>query len=823
MSYVVETIANFLRDVRWTLRRLLQAPIYSASVILTLALAIGANSAIFGAMSAVLLQPLKAADPERLIVAWETDAARRDTVELSYRSFEDWDTRNQSFESLAAMGSSLWTRVLDGYGSPVRLQFAGVSSSFFRTLGVQPLIGRDFTPEDDAPNAPKVLVLSHATWTQRFGGTPTIIGAQLRLNDQRYTVVGVMPPDVAYPRGAEFWSPVVPVLAASSTEWNTDALRKVGVLIVVGRLKPGVSAVAARSELDALSTHMPDRATTPRFGASVVVTPLVEHILGPVQPALWALFAATCVLLLIACANVMGLMLSRIVNRDREHAVRIALGASGHDLRRLWSLEVAVLAVAGGGLGLMVASGAMSVIGRAAPPTLPRIADLQLNETVAVFTMVATLVVALFCGWGVLRQASRGDVAETLKAGAYNARTVQSQRTQSRLLVLQVAMAVVLMVMAGLSLRSFAALQQVDLGFQPDRVLTMTVAPRDPANSNNRWFDELLARVRVLPGVTDAGTVYLRPLLHGHIDQGAPVVLEGQPETPRSADLNPKLSYQVASVGYFNTLGIALKQGRLFSPQDVKGVPRVAIVSERTARALWPGQDAVGRRVLMPTFERTGPFAAWRTVVGVVSDVRYRGLNEDDLEIYDPALQAETMAGDLTIRTSGDPLLLVSAVQAEVAHLSSRAVIDRVATMEAIVARERAPWEFAVWLFAMFAVIAFVLSVAGLGSLVTLDVGRRGREFAVRLALGASRRDIVGRVLGAAASRVATGAVAGVLVSVAMAQWIQSILFGVAALDPLTYLTVLLLVAVTVVATGAWPAWRAAAIDSLVLLRRDAN
>ncbi|HSC29210.1 MAG TPA: FtsX-like permease family protein, partial [Vicinamibacterales bacterium] len=440
---------------------------------------------------------------------------------------------------------------------------------------------------------------------------------------------------------------------------------------------------------------------------------------------------------------------------------------------------------------------------------------------VAAFTCLAVLATAFLCGAQSVRHAGALNLIGALNGPASSTRGRRAHRARSLLLVLQVGLTVALLAAAGLVVRSFVNLRSIELGFEPSNVLTMNVAFRDAQPSANDRMHELLARVSALPDVEAAGAVYLRPLALGPIGAESRVILEGQQDTPLAARLNPTLSYQVATPGYFTAMRIQLRRGRLFTDRDNLAAPSAAIVSESTARALWPGGDPLGRRILMPTHSSDGGPGAWRTVVGVVSDVRYRGIDDVRLDVYDAALQAAVTAGDLVVRTSRDPLAVAGAVQAEARRLDPRAVIDRLTTMDAIVSRAVAPWRFSAWLFTLFAVLAFVLATVGLFSVVSLDVAQRRHEFAVRLAVGAQRSDVRRSVLVSALWRGVPGVAFGALAAVLGTRAIRHILFGVEAVDLVTYFTVIVLVLAVVSAASWLPAHRAARTDPLALLRRD--
>jgi predicted permease len=803
------------------LRRLAKSPGYTIGVVATLALAIGATSAMFSAVHAVLLNPLPIRDPGRLVIIWGNDPQRNyGVVEYSYNQFEELSTASRSFSQTALVGSTTWSAVLDGQGEPVKIESAGVSSGFFDTFGARPVLGRLLAPEDDAPNAAPVVVISHGMWTRRFGGDPEMVGRVLRLDGESYEVVGVMPSDFDYPRGAEYWTPVMPILAAAGTSWGTDA-REVGVFFMIGRLAPGVTMATASADLQAIAGRLQARGPKNSFPPQVTLTPFLDNLIGPARQAIWALFAAVAVLLLTACANVSGLMLTRVSLRQREQAIRMALGAGRSAVARQWIRETFVLAAVGGVLGLLLAQWLTAAIVAMAPEGIPRLDRVAVNLPVAGFTFAVVLIAALLCGAAPVGHAGVANLVEGLAEGGRTTAGRPVHRARSALLVLQIGFAIVLLISAGLVTRSFAALGRLDVGFESSpNVLMLSAQPRVDKPSPNEWTRQLLDRVRALRGVTDAGAIYLRPLALGAIGQGTVVTLEGQPQTPEAAAANPVLNYQVATPGYFRAMGIPLKRGRLFTEHDTASTDRVAIVGESAAARLWPGQDPIGRRFNTSTFSRgKEPRQAWRTVVGVVSDVRYRGIDQVHLDVYDPASQTPIPATDLAIRTTGDPLALAAAVQAEARQLDAGVLIGSIATLDGIVYRAIAPWRFSAWVFSLFALLAFALSTMGLFSTVSLDAAERRREFAIRVAVGADRRAIARVVLGAAAARVAAGVAVGVAAAMAGTRLLRSLLFGVDPVDALTFAAVLALVGAVVAAASWLPARAAARVDPVELLR----
>ena len=810
-----------VRQLRQALRQLATTPGFTITAVLTLSLASGAATAIFSAVYAVLLSPMSVRDPEALVVGWGRDPARTEgVVELSYLDIADLGRATRHLANTAAVGSHAWNAILDGVGEPTRLSYAGVSGSFFETLGAQPLLGRALSPDDDVPNAESVAVMSHALWSRRFGSDPAIVGRTITIDDEPTRIVGVMPASFDYPRGVELWSPLAPGLAAAAAAWKSDVLRNVGVLYLVGRLRPGSTRGVAAEELSSIANRLEAGSAAPRIGEHVVLQPFLDHVIGPTRPALWALFGGVAVLLGIACANVSGLMLTRVALRERDRAVRLALGASRRALTVEWIVETLMLAGAGGLGGLLLAKWLAAAIVALAPEGIPRLDQVALNLPVAAFAGLVTTMVALLCGLAPARQAGSLDVADTLKEDGRSSTGARTMRARSGLLVAQIGLAVVLLVGAGLILRSFAGMRQIDLGFDPSHVLSMQVDPRIEPGRQNAWMAGLLTRIAAHPEVDAAGAVYLRPLALGPIGQGTQIVLEGQPDTPEAAGRNPLLNYQVATLEYFRAMRIPLRRGRVFTAEDAAAAPRVAIVSESTAARLWPGQDPIGRRFLTSTFVTGAGTKAWRTVVGVVSDVRYRGLAEVQLDMYDPAAQTPLAATDLVIRTASNPIALAGVIEAEARATSPDIILSGVTSMDAVVGRAMAPWRFASWVLSLFAALALLLAIVGLVSVISLDVAHRRREFAIRLALGARSGEVMARVLRRMLARVALGALAGLAGGAALSQTLGALLFGVPPLHWPTYGIVLVVVFAAALLAAWLPIRWAARIDPIAILRR---
>ncbi len=688
---------DLVREAAYALRRLANAPGYTAAAVLSLSLAIGVNSAIFSAVHAVILRPLPITEPERLVACWETNAQQNlAVVEVSYRNFRDWQAENRVFTGLAAMSSSNWSMVMEGRGDPARLAYTAVTDSFFDVVGTTPALGRTFLPADDRPGADRVALLSYGAWQRRFGADPAVVGQVITLDKRPHTVVGVMPRDFEYPRGAEFWTPLLPVLADSAAQWKVDTLenRGLGLVYVVGRLKPGVSATLAAQDLERVVAQLWRAAPIKRpKGQGVVVSPFLDQLFGPVRRVLIWLFGAVGLVLLIGCANVSGLMLTRATEWRRADAVRLALGAGRSRLMWPWVLEAGWLVLFGGLAGLLGARWLTSVIVALAPAEVSRVGGIEVDGSVVAFTLAVCALATLGCALAPAWRSGASDVATALGDAGRSTAGMSPLRTRSALVVVQIALAVTLLIAGGLIVRSFTNLRRLDLGYNPANVLTIDIERQGEAAGARAFYRELLARIETLPDVEATGAVYLRPLAMGPIGQEMSVVLEGQAETSDAAARNPYVNYESVTPGYFRVMRIPLLRGRLFDEHDDGRAPKVAIVGESTARRLWPGQDPIGQRLSTPMLSSEGLRSVRHTVVGVVKDARYRGLDDVRLDFYEPSDQAspEYIARHVMVRTSRDPLAVAGAVHAQARMLDRHAVVGGITTMETIVGRAIAP------------------------------------------------------------------------------------------------------------------------------------
>jgi len=800
-----------LTDIKLAWRGIRRERGSSLVIVATLAVALGASITLATVIEAVLLRPLPAREQQRLRMMWETDLdGERPLVEVSLPNFADWRDQSQSFENMAAVAALDWGIVFKSEGPPQKVGLRAVSASFFETLGVEALHGRTFLPEDDEPDAERVLVLSYGFWKTRLGGDPNAVGRVLHVEDPRgpatFTVAGIMPQSFQFPLGTDVWVPAGRQLTQIVRDADIDPsqLRGLGLFIVLGRLADNVEDDKARAELETIVSTLGDE----YFGRhnGFLMVPLTDYIYGNVRTSLWLLSGAVAFLLLIACANVSALLLARILERRKSFWIRRALGAGAADLIKLAVSESFLLAVAGGLGGFLLTALSLPLVTALAPPDVPGLGELQINPSIWLFAGSAILLVTMaICAAPVWRIArSRGHSSRRLGAGA------------ASLATLEIGGAVLLLIGAFLLTESFRALKTVDLGFRSEGVLTASVSPpasRYPEKSQRRaFFQRVIARAREIPSVAFAGVVQVAPLKMGAIGQDAQIRLSGQSEI--EIEKNPAVNYHQASPGYFRAIGIDLVEGRTFVEHE--SMP-VAIVSQNLATRLWPGESAIGKRLA------TGDPEGWLSVIGVVNDARYRELYRARLELYVHYLQPEWVTGGLTIalRTDTDPLALIAPLQAAVHELDPDQTIEDIASMDAVVAQEMAPWRFNAWMASVFASISAFLAVAGVFSLLARNVVARAPEFAIRMAVGATGGTIVQSVVSRALRWAAVGTSIGVVAAVGASRAMEAVLFGVSGTDIGVYATVAVTVIACCVAASLAPALFASRVEPSTLLRSE--
>ena len=806
------------QDIRYGIRGLLKRPGFAAVVILTLALGVGANTAIFSIVYGVLLRPLPFPEQERLVVAWEKDTtANTPFVELSVAEIRDWQAQNQSFTSLAAMPTTVYGYgyVLTGRGDAVQLESAKVSGSFFSILGAQASLGRVFYESDDQVNAPNVVVLSDRLWRERFNSDAHIVGQTITLNQQGFTVLGVMPANFEFPKGVDLWKPLL-----ASMDPRLLENRGATYLQVIGRLKPGVTLPQAEAELNTIIARVAaQHPETQASGYRVVLTPLSDHLFGNAKPALWALFAATGLLLLIASANIANLLLARATSRRKELAVRAALGASRWQLTRQLLSESLALAVCGGLSGVLLAYWLVELLKAIAPADLPRLEGVEISGAVLLVSLLCTLVTVLIFGLLPALSASRFNLNETInEASARLTNTRAGNRLRGALVVGEVAMTIVLLASATLILRTFVNLARVPLGFNPHQVLSMqlrlTGEKYRAVEARREFFSQLVERLEAQPGVIAASGVLIRPL-EGTVGWDFDYAVEGQ--SLDEARTNALANYENITPHYFRTFGIPLKAGREFDAQDSADKQRVAIVSEHMAERFFGSPAAaIGKRLKLAPDDPDEP---WRLIVGVAGDVRYRELQSTRLDLYVPHAQSSPSLNHFAVRTTTDPAQALTLVRREVAALDPHQAVSRVASMEELTAAQLARPRFNAVLLNWLAGLAMLLAALGIFGVMAYAVAQRTNELGLRIALGAPPGNIMKLVLGQGMKLAALGVLLGLIGAVTLTRWLGSLLYGVSATDPLTF-AVIALLPMIVTTLACWvPARRATKVDPLVALK----
>jgi putative ABC transport system permease protein len=810
---------TILQDLRFGIRTLRKDLGFAAVAVLALALGIGANSAIFSVVNAILLRPLGYENPDQLVLINHNYPKLDLKASVSAPGYVHYRDNAHSFSEVAALSG--WSVNLTGGGEPERLQGSAVTTNFFATLGAEAAKGRVFLAEEGEPGRNRSVVLSDAFWQRRFGGDPDIIGKTITLNGEGYTVVGVMPPGFQFGRElgqiVDLWSPI----AFTPEQLDMDNLTY-EYLVVLARLKPDVSFEQAQAELDTIAANLL-RQYMPELDAgtwNLALQRLNELVVGDIRPALLVLLGAVGFVLLIACANVANLLLARAAARDREFAVRMALGAGRSRVVRQLLTESVLLALIGGGLGLILGVWGVRALVAVNQDKIPRAHEIGLDLTVLGFTLGVSALTGIIFGLVPALQAFKGNPNDALKEGGRGSSAGKARRRAlSSLVVVEMALAVVLLVGAGLLIRSFLRLQQVDPGFQPRDVVAMQLSLPDykygEPERRDAFYQQLLEQVRAVPGVKAAGAVSVLPL--SGQNQSGSFRIEGR-EVPQG-QMSPHGDRWVATSDYFRAMSVPLVRGRYFTDRDTEDAPGVAIVDESMARKYWPGEDPIGKRI---TFEGGPENPRWREIVGIVGHVRHRGLEgESRVQYYVPYRQRPVSNMFLVAQATGDPTQIAGAVRGAIRALDADLPVYRVTTMERLVADSLAQRRFAMLLLGVFAALALVLAAVGLFGVIAYVVTRRTHEIGVRLALGAQRADVLRLVLGHGMGMALVGVGIGLVAAFALARLISGLLYGVSATDPLTFVGVgLLLVGVAFLASYI-PARRATRVDPMIALRYE--
>lgn len=805
-------LEDLVQDCRYALRSLRKYPGFTFVSILTLALGIGANTAIFSVINAVLLRPLPYENADRLVVVEET-VADSSLGSVSYPNFVDWRNQNTVFANLAAVRQRESFN-LTGAGESERLQGRLVSANFLSTLGVKPYRGRDFIAEDDRAGAVRVVLLSHALWQRRFGGDEKIVGQQLRLNRESYTVIGITPPDFEFGLDADVSVPI-----GLSSERFSPRGRDPGIS-TVARLKDGISTEAANAELNTIAARLEQQYPDTNANRRVRLESLRETIVGDIRPTLLTLLGAVGLVLLIACANVANLLLARSARRQREMAIRTALGAGRRRILRQLFTESMLLAVAAGVVGLLLALAGTSLLSAHVPEGIPRVSEISTDALVLAFTLGASLLTGLLFGLAPALQTSNPALTETLKEGERNSSPGRN-RTGKILVVAEVALTLVLLVGAGLLVKSFWQLMKVDPGFNPENLLALQVsvnAGNDEGPRVANFLDQLQERVRRLPGVESVA------ISNGLPFEGAnwpAYVIEGQ--APPEAGREPNGILYITSADYLQTLGITLLRGRSFSQHDTPGTPLVALIDEVFARQYFPNEDPLGKRLRQSGSKES------REIVGIVRHVEHsnlEGLSASSGEVYFAFSQIPVerlprfvRRVNLLVRTSAEPLGLAQPVRSQIAALDKDQAVFNVRTMEQAVARSVAARRFSMILLTVFAGLALILAAVGIYGVISYSVAQRTREVGIRMALGAQTTDVLKLVVRDGLKLVVLGVLVGLGGAVLLTRLMNTLLFGVTPTDSFTYGAVTVVLIGVALAACYIPARRATKVDPLVALR----
>lgn len=803
---------SFRQDLVYGIRMLLRKPGFSLIAIGTLALGIGASTAIFSVVNGVLLRPLPYDDPDRIITVWQNDHRRGIAQQkLSPPNFLDYKQRNHVFEAMAVLRP--YGLDYTGGGEPETLQCWLVSEGFFQVVGVNALHGRTFLPEEFQPGQGQVALVSYSLWNRRFGGDPKLVGQKMLLEGQPYTVVGVLPPHFHFTEKREL---MVPYIISEGEKRRRSA----AYLSAFARLKPGVSLEQARSDMNAIATQLAQEYPQTNENVATTLVPLTEQYLGEARPALLMLFAAVGLLLLIASTNVASLLLVRGAQRSREFAVRAALGATRKRLVHQLLIENIILAFLGG-LGGFLLSLSVYLILAFSPTTLPRVGEIRVDVTVLAFALGISLLTAIVFGLLPLVNLSKPDLQGTLKEGGRGAtHGFMHHRLRSLLVVSEIALALVLLIGAGLLGRSFVRLLQTDPGFAVDNVLTLQVHVYNlnpKPEQQISYFQQVLERLQNLPGVKDAGAVSAPPFVgEGSIEINNAFTIDGQAPPPPGQE--PTAYQTVVTTDYFRTLSIPLLRGRLFTQSDNEQAAPVALINSEMAKRFWPNEEPVGKKISM----RWSNHPLTTEIVGVVGAVRHTGLDSSPRpEIFLHHPQAPFGSMTFVIRTAGDPLKLLPEIKGEVWAVNKDQPIYSIRTEEQLVSDSLANRRFSLFLLGLFAVVSLILAGVGLYGLISISTSQRTQEFGIRIALGAQASTILKMVIREGVLLALVGVALGLVGSFVLTRFLSKMLFGVTTTDPLTFTAISALLILVALLAAYIPARRATRVDPVIALRQE--
>lgn len=815
-------MSGVMQDFRYAVRQIRRAPGFAAIAVITLALGIGANTSIFSVVNAVLLRSLPFPDADRLVRVWHTPPQSSfpgiSTFSISPANFLDWQKQNHVFSSMAIYGFGGFT--LTGGDKAEQVTASRVSPEFFSTLGAQPMLGRVFSTEENQPGHSNVVILSHRFWQDHFGSNRDIVGRDITLDGTKYLVAGVMPPSFRFPDFAQIWTPMAWTDQEKAVRGNHNYL-------AVARLKPGVGLKQAQAEMNTISARLEQQYPADDKGWGALLRPLQADLVSDVRPALLVLLGAVGFILLIACVNVTNLSLARIFSRHKEIAIRTAMGASSARIIRQIVAESVLLALIGGALGLAYAHFGVRLIMAFLADRLPASMEANIDLKVLLFTAFVSVLTGVVAGILPALHLSRANVNQALKQGLGRSGSDSGgNRTRSTLVVVEVALSLLLLIGAGLMIRSFETLRSVNPGFDPHGVLTMSAAVSrtkfSTATQQISFFDRTLERIRALPGVTAAGLIDDIPLGGGGSHQ--PIAVEGRPVVPMSEQ--PEVDVRIISAGYLHALRVPVLRGRDFDNSDVSGRPSTILISASLAKQFWPGEDPIGKHITLTFFP-----GVVREIVGVVGDVKGDGLDQTRAPamLYLPFDQLAAAGNQqwrsfpmtLVVRSTSDPEAMVSAVTNAVREVDSTIPVIDVQTMQDLVSTSLSSERFSLLLLGAFGLLALILAAIGIYSVLSYSVRRRVQEIGIRLALGASLSDVLRMVIFEGLRPTLLGVFIGIAGAFALARVMSNLIYGVKPTDPLTFVSVAFLLGMVALVASIIPAYRAAKVDPLVALRYE--
>jgi len=806
---------SLFQDVRYGLRMLLKKPGFTMVAALALALGIGANSAVFSVINAILLKPLPLDDLDRIVTLWEKIPSQGvERNEASVANYLDWRGQSNSFENLSIY--TWWSANLGGIEPPERVRGFLVSPNLLDTVGIKVALGRSFRPDEDQPGKDNVAILTHDLWQRRFGADPKVVGRAVTVDGVARTIIGVMPPDVIFPRGAEILGPMAMTPAMMRSRGSHGNL-------VVGRLKVGVSIGQAQSDLDAIARRLEHQYPNTNTGRGVGVFPILEDTVRDYKVASLMMMAAVAFVLLIACANVANLTLARATGRMKEVALRLALGASRRRIIRQLLTESVILAFLGGAIGVALAGWGVEAfkvtLPEEAPGLMPGYNHLGVNSRVLVYTLIVSVGAGILFGLAPAIQASKPDLNETLKDGGSKTAGFGRHRLRAALVVAEISLSLVLLAGAGLLMKNFLMILKIDPGINTDNVLTMGMtlpaAKYEDVARRRAFYDELMRRARSLPGVESVAFVSHLPL--GGSNSSSTFLVEGVPDPPPGQEFDGR--YRVCTPDYFKTMGVPIVRGRGFTDADTAGSRRVIIVNETLAKRFWPNGDAVGKHIRF-----TGPLdrRPWMEVVGVVGDVKHEMVTPITPDYYLPLAQDAWDTMFLVARTRTEPLALAAPIRSEIQAIDRDQPVFDIKSMAQVRDRSIMPFRALGMLLSGFGVFALILAATGIYGVMAYAVSQRTREIGVRMALGAERGAILKLlVIGQGMRMTAIGIVVGLAGAIGLAQVLKSILFGVSAIEWAPFAGVTLLLAGVSLLACYIPARRAAKVDPMVALRYE--